>query len=77
MLETFAAVDATDLAALVARGAVSPTELLDAALTAVAELNPRLNAVVLMQEAVARAAIARGLPPGPFRGVPFLIKDLG
>ena len=77
MLETFAAVDATDLAALVARGAVSPTELLDAALTAVAELNPRLNAVVLMQEAVARAAIARGLPQGPFRGVPFLIKDLG
>ena len=39
--------------------------------------NPAINAVVLMQEGVARKAIADGLPVGPFRGVPFLIKDLG
>jgi amidase/6-aminohexanoate-cyclic-dimer hydrolase len=69
--------DATATAALVARGEVSPAELLDAALDAVARLNPALNAVVLMQEDVARAAIAAGLPRGPFRGVPFLLKDLG
>ena len=69
--------DATDLAALVARGDVTPAELLDAALDAVARLNPALNAVVLMQEGVARTAIAAGLPEGPFRGVPFLLKDLG
>jgi amidase/6-aminohexanoate-cyclic-dimer hydrolase len=36
-----------------------------------------LNAVVLMQEGAARRAIAAGLPQGPFRGVPFLLKDLG
>jgi amidase/6-aminohexanoate-cyclic-dimer hydrolase len=46
-------------------------------LAAVSLRNPELNAVVLVQEDVARAAIAAGLPPGPFRGVPFLLKDLG
>jgi amidase/6-aminohexanoate-cyclic-dimer hydrolase len=51
--------------------------LLDAALAAVEARNPAINAVVLMQEGVARKAIADGLPVGPFRGVPFLIKDLG
>ncbi|MFZ1469852.1 MAG: amidase family protein [Paracoccaceae bacterium] len=69
--------DATALAALVASGEVTPTELLDAALAAVEARNPAINAVVLMQEGVARKAIADGLPRGPFRGVPFLIKDLG
>jgi amidase/6-aminohexanoate-cyclic-dimer hydrolase len=69
--------DATATAAMVARGEVTPTELLEAALAAVDRLNPALNAVVLMQEPVARAAIAAGLPRGPFTGVPFLLKDLG
>jgi amidase len=69
--------DATDLAALVAQRAVSADELLDQALDAVARLNPTLNAVVHLAEAPARAAIRAGLPRGPFRGVPFLLKDLG
>ena len=69
--------DATDQAQAVARGEVTPTELLDAALEATARLNPALNAVVLVQEEAARRAIAEGLPRGPFRGVPFLLKDLG
>lgn len=77
MLDRFNARDATDLAGLVARGAASPTELLDGALAACAALNPALNAVVLPQESVARRAIATGLPRGPFTGVPFLLKDLG
>jgi amidase len=69
--------DATALAALVAAGAVTAGELLDAALERVERLNPKLNAVVLVQEEVARRHIAEGLPAGPFRGVPFLLKDLG
>lgn len=69
--------DATAQAELVASGAVSPDELLDAALAAVDRLNPALNAVVLVQEEAARRAIRAGLPRGPFRGVPFLLKDLG
>lgn len=77
MLGDFGRADATELAGLVARRDVSPTELLDAALGAVAAHNPALNAVALIQESVARAAIKAGLPNGPFRGVPFLIKDLG
>lgn len=69
--------DATFLAQQVASGFVSPDELLNEALARVAAFNPHLNAVVLMQEETARAAIKAGLPEGPFRGVPFLIKDLG
>ena len=76
-MDEFAKLDATETAALVASGTVSPDELLDRALAATERLNPALNAVVLVQEAVARAAIRQGLPTGPFRGVPFLIKDLG
>jgi amidase len=77
MIGDLGALDATEMAGWVARSEVSPAELLDAALAAVAERNPAINAVVLVQEEVARAAIARGLPQGPFRGVPFLLKDLG
>jgi len=76
MIGDLDAADATELAGWVAKGDVSPTELLDAALAAVEERNPAVNAVVLIREGVARKAIADGLPPGPFRGVPFLIKDL-
>jgi amidase/6-aminohexanoate-cyclic-dimer hydrolase len=77
MIGDLGAADATALAALVAAGDVTPTELLDAALAAVEARNPAINAVVLLQEDAARKAIAEGLPQGPFRGVPFLIKDLG
>ncbi len=76
-MDDLTALDATAVAALVASGQVTPTELLDQALAAVDRLNPALNAVILVQEAAARRAIAEGLPRGPFRGVPYLIKDLG
>ena len=77
MIGDLGAVDAMGMAALVAKGDVSPDELLDAALNAGAAHNAALNAVVLVQEGAARAGIRAGLPRGPFRGVPFLIKDLG
>jgi amidase len=68
--------DAVGLAGLVRGGQVSPSELLDEALARTAALNPKINAVIHLMEPRARAAIAAGLPDGPFRGVPFLIKDL-
>ncbi|NAZ36165.1 amidase [Rubellimicrobium sp. CFH 75288] len=69
--------DALGLAALVASGEASPDELLDEALARTRRLNSHINAVVLIQEEEARRAIRSGLPRGPFRGVPFLLKDLG
>ncbi|GLS87941.1 6-aminohexanoate-cyclic-dimer hydrolase [Cypionkella aquatica] len=77
MMGDLGARDATELAGMVASGQVTASELLDAALAAVAAHNPAINAVVLVQEDAARRAIAEGLPHGPFRGVPFLLKDLG
>jgi len=68
--------DALGLAELVHKGEVKPSELLDAALTRLGERNPRLNAVVIPMIEEARRATAGELPDGPFRGVPFLLKDL-
>jgi len=68
--------DALGLAELVRTGQISPLELLDEALTRTATVNPRINAVIHLMEGRARASIAAGVPDGPFRGVPFLIKDL-
>jgi amidase len=69
--------DATALADLVRQREVTPQELAALALAAAAELNPRLNALVDRYAAEAEAEIARGLPAGPFTGVPFLVKDMG
>jgi amidase len=68
--------DGLALADLVRRGEVSAEELLEAALERLDARNPILNAVVLRMEREARAAIAAGLPKGPFAGVPYLVKDL-
>jgi amidase len=76
MFSDYATRDAVGLADLVARGEVSPRELLDTAIAEVERLNPALNAVVHKHYDLARAAIAAGLPPGRLRGVPFLLKDL-
>ncbi len=69
--------DAVGLADLVARGETTPAELLDAALARAAIVNPALNALVHLVPDVARRHIQAGLPAGPLRGVPFLLKDLG
>jgi amidase len=69
--------DGLGLADLVRRREVSATELLTTAFSAVERHNPQLNAVVADFRTEAEAEIRRGLPEGPFTGVPFLIKDLG
>ena len=69
--------DATDQAALVAGGEVTPGELLEAAIERIEQSNPALNAVVIEWFDHARSVAADpNLPDGPFRGVPFLLKDL-
>ena len=69
--------DATELAALVRTGQASPGELVDDAIARVERLDPTLNAVIHERFEAARAEARGGLPDGPFRGVPFLVKDLG
>lgn len=69
--------DGTAQAQLVARGEVSPGELLEAAIERIERIDPALNAVVIRWFNDARAAASDpALPHGPFRGVPFLLKDL-
>jgi len=69
--------DATELARRVRDGEVSPTELVDEAIERIERLNPEINAVIHERFTAARAEAAGDLPAGPFRGVPFLFKDLG
>ena len=70
--------DATAQAELVRTGEVSPAELVEAAIGRIEALNPQLNAVIHELFERGRARPPRGdLPDGPFKGVPFLFKDLG
>ncbi|MDJ0769998.1 MAG: amidase [Ilumatobacter sp.] len=69
--------DATDQAALVAGGQASVAELVEAAIERIEALDGPINAVVIRWFDHARDLAVRGdLPDGPFRGVPFLLKDL-
>ena len=72
----YADYDALGLAELVRRKEVTPLELTQAGLDAIAVLNPKLNALVMVLEEQALAVAEGELPDGPFTGVPFLIKDL-
>jgi amidase len=65
--------DATAQAELVARGEVSARELTESAIASIEALNGDLNAVIhpLYEEALATEPA-----DGPFRGVPFVVKDL-
>lgn len=75
--EEYRSHDALGLAELVRTGQASPMELLDLAIARTEAVNPIINAVVLEHYELAREQVRRGLPAGPFRGVPFLLKDLG
>lgn len=73
-----ATLDATAQADLVRRGEATPRELVDAAIARLDAVNPRINAVIHTQLDAARARAADpALPDGPFKGVPFLMKDIG
>ena len=72
----------TELAAMVADGAISAREVIDAHMDRIDEVNGWLNAVVRVDAEGARAAAdtvdrarAAGEALGPLAGVPFTVKD--
>jgi amidase len=72
LIAEYPALDATSLAALIARREVSAAEVLRTAISRIEAMNPELNAVA--QTFFDRAS-SRPAAPGPFTGVPFLVKD--
>ncbi len=75
--DDLAFMDATAQAELVRKGECTPLELVDAAIERIERVNPAINAVITPLYDQARAAASGPLPDGPFKGVPFLLKDLG
>jgi aspartyl-tRNA(Asn)/glutamyl-tRNA(Gln) amidotransferase subunit A len=73
--------DATRLAELVATEEVSPVEVVQAHLDRIAEVNPKVNAIVALADRAlddarkAEAAVKSGARVGPLHGVPFTVKD--
>jgi amidase len=75
-LTEYARYDGLGLAELVRKKQVKARELCELALAGVAKVNPTLNCVIqTFPERVAKLDDA-AIPDGPFRGVPFMIKDL-
>src|SRR5262247_2047327 len=69
--------DALGLAELIAKKQIAPAELLDAVRQRVETINPKLNAFCHLFFDKAEEQIKNGLGDGPFRGVPFALKDIG
>jgi amidase/6-aminohexanoate-cyclic-dimer hydrolase len=68
--------DAVGLAKLVRTKQVKPKELLHEAIARTEKVDPQINAVVVKHYDYAERQIEKGVPAGPFAGVPFLMKDL-
>ena len=68
--------DGLGLAELVREGEISPSELVEEAIVRIERHNPKLNAVIYKAYDEARATAETELADGPFKGVPFLIKDI-
>ncbi len=72
----YSSYDGMGLAELVRKGEVTAAELVEACIDRIEKHNEKLNAVVYRMDEVARELAAGELPDGPFKGVPFLLKDL-
>ena len=75
--DEWASHDALGLAALVRNKQVAPRELAQQAAAGIAAVNPRLNAVIEVWDDRVAQLDEGALGDGPFRGVPFVWKDLG
>ena len=75
-LTEYASLDALGLAEVIAKGEISPREAAAAAMRAVDKINPAVNAVIETYPDRIEDLDEATLGGGPFRGVPFLIKDV-
>lgn len=69
--------DGVGIADAVAAGEMSAREVVEQSIARIEQHNATLNAVVAERFAQALDEVDRGLPDGPLRGVPTLVKDLG
>jgi aspartyl-tRNA(Asn)/glutamyl-tRNA(Gln) amidotransferase subunit A len=73
--------NASRLAELIAKRELSPVEVTQAHLDRIAEVNPKLNAIVTVADGAlgaarkAEKAVMSGAQVGPLHGVPFTVKD--
>ena len=72
----YASYDALGLAELVAKKQVTPKELADTAAAAIKLGQPKVGAVVETYPDRISSLDEKSLGNGPFRGVPFLMKDV-
>lgn len=75
-MTNFAELDATAQAELVRKKEVTASELVEAAIQRIEQLNPQLNAVVTPIFEQAREEASGPASSAHFAGVPFLVKDL-
>ena len=75
-VEEYLKYDAVGLAELVKTNQVSAEELLNTAIQRAEQVNPKINAIINPLYDLGRKML-RDLPDGDFKGVPFLLKDLG
>src|SRR5690348_3853594 len=75
-MKSFDDCDGHDLALLISSGKASPRELLHEAMKRARAAQEILNPFSQLFPDRAEDAISQGLPRGPFRGVPFLLKDI-
>jgi amidase len=68
--------DGLGLGELVRTKQVSPAELVEEAISRIEAHNPKLNAVIYKMYDQARQVAKADLPDGPFKGVPYLQKDM-
>ena len=75
--EIYRSADGVEMASLVAKGEVTASDLVEAGVRAIEEMNPALNAVVHKLYDMGRDG-AKAVTPGsgPLAGVPFLLKEL-
>jgi aspartyl-tRNA(Asn)/glutamyl-tRNA(Gln) amidotransferase subunit A len=73
--------DASRIAELIAKRELSPVEVMQAHLDRIAEVNPKVNAIVTIADGAldaakkAEAAVKSDTRLGPLHGVPFTVKD--